>query len=102
MPGLIAFLAFLILLSGMGIQAIRLSRGRPWEPFAIGLLAGLAATLVYGLVDTVWGTPRTNPILWGQWGLLTAAWCQARVQRATVEASGHVEAEGGQAVRTPA
>ncbi len=81
LPGLIAFLAFLMLLWVMGTQAIRLSRGRAWEPLAIGLLAGLAAYLVHGLVDTVWGTPRSQPILWGHWGLLTAVWCWARTYR---------------------
>ena len=108
LPGLIAFLAFLILLSGMGMQAIRLSRGRPWEPLAIGLLAGLVATLVYGLVDTVWGTPRSHPILWAEWGLLTAAWCQTRAWRSLgppdgrrLRLVGHAGAEGGRAAGPP-
>lgn len=79
-PGLIAFLAFLILLAVMGIQAIRRSRGRPGEPLAIGLTAGMAAYLVHGLVDAIWHSPRSHPILWGYWGLLVAVWCWSRAR----------------------
>jgi putative inorganic carbon (HCO3(-)) transporter len=74
-PGLIAFLAFVILLWVIGLQAIRRSRGQPWEPLSIGLLAGLAAYCTHGMVDAIWHTPRSNPIIWGCWGLLTAVWC---------------------------
>jgi putative inorganic carbon (HCO3(-)) transporter len=77
-PGLIAFLAFIILLWVIGIQAIRSSRGRPWEPLATGLLGGVAAYCTHGLVDAIWGTPRSSPIIWGCWGLLTAVWCWTR------------------------
>lgn len=77
-PGLIAFLALVILLWVMGIQVIRPSRGRPWEPLSIGLLAGLAAFCAHGMVDAIWHTPRSNPIIWGCWGLLTAVWCWAK------------------------
>jgi putative inorganic carbon (HCO3(-)) transporter len=74
LPGLIAFLAFLILLWVMGVQAVRSSRGRAWEPLAIGLSAGLAAYCTHGMVDAIWGAPRSSPIIWGCWGLLTAVW----------------------------
>ncbi len=73
-PGLIAFLALIILLWVMGMQAIRLSRGQPWEPLTIGLLAGLAAYLVHGWVDAIWHTPRSHIIIWGYLGLLAAVW----------------------------
>jgi putative inorganic carbon (HCO3(-)) transporter len=78
LPGLIAYLSFLMLLWVMGIRAIRSSRGRPWEPLSIGLLGGLAAYSTHGMVDAIWGTPRSSPIIWGFWGLLTAAWCWTR------------------------
>jgi putative inorganic carbon (HCO3(-)) transporter len=81
LPGLIAFLAIVMLLVAMAGQAIRRSRGQPWEPLAIGLLGGLAAYLVHGLVDMVWNTPRSNPILWACWGLLAAVWCWSRSTR---------------------
>jgi putative inorganic carbon (HCO3(-)) transporter len=77
-PGLIAFLALVILLWVMGLQAIRPSRGRPWEPLSIGLLAGLVAFCTHGMVDAIWHTPRSNPIIWGCWGLLAAVWCWTR------------------------
>ena len=74
-PGLIAYLAFVLLLAMMGVQTIRHSRGRSWEPLAIGLLAGLAAYLTHGWMDAIWHTPRSHPIIWGHFGLLTALWC---------------------------
>jgi putative inorganic carbon (HCO3(-)) transporter len=73
-PGMIAFLAMLVLLLVMGVEAIRLSRGRRWEPLAIGLLGGLVAYLVHGLFDAIWHTPRSNIIIWGFFGVLTAVW----------------------------
>ncbi|MGD9317484.1 MAG: O-antigen ligase family protein, partial [Anaerolineae bacterium] len=78
LPGLIAYLSFLMLLWVIGIRAIHSSRGRPWEPLAIGLLGGLAAYCTHGMVDVIWRTPRSSPIIWGCWGLLTAAWCWTR------------------------
>jgi putative inorganic carbon (HCO3(-)) transporter len=77
-PGLIAYLSFLMLLWLIGTQSIRSSRGRPWEPLAIGLLGGLAAYCTHGMVDAIWSTPRSSPVIWGCWGLLTAVWCWTR------------------------
>jgi putative inorganic carbon (HCO3(-)) transporter len=94
-PGLIAFLALILLLGVMGVQAIRHSRGHPWEPLAIGLSAGFAAYLIHGLVDAVWYTPRSNPILWGFWGLLAAMWCWARASQPPTEAAEPEEAALG-------
>jgi putative inorganic carbon (HCO3(-)) transporter len=75
LPGLIAFLAMLFLLWFMGNQSLRRSRGRPWEPLALGLLAGFAAFLVHGLVDVVSSSPRVHILIWSHWGLLAAVWC---------------------------
>ncbi len=80
-PGFIAFLALIGLLGVMGVQAIRLSRGRPWEPLAIGLLAGLMAFLVHGLVDTVGSSLRAHIMIWGQFGLLAAVWRWTQTDR---------------------
>ena len=74
-PGLVAFLAVIMLLWWMAVRVFRQSRGRPWEPLALGLLAGLVAYLVHGLVDAIWHTPRSHPLIWSHWGLLTAIWC---------------------------
>jgi putative inorganic carbon (HCO3(-)) transporter len=79
--GLVAFLAFLVLLWTMGSQALRWSRGLPWEPLTLGLFGGLAAYLIHGLFDAIWRTPRSHPIIWGCWGLLTAVWCWSRERR---------------------
>ncbi len=73
-PGLVAFLALVILLVVLGAQTIRQSRGRPWEPLAIGLLAGLAAHLTHGIVDAVGYTPRASILLWAHLGMLAALW----------------------------
>jgi len=84
-PGMIAFLSLYVLLLVMGIQAIRLSRGRSWEPLAIGLLAGLVANLIHGFTDAVGSTtPRAHIVIWGFYGLLTAVWHWASV-RASVD-----------------
>jgi putative inorganic carbon (HCO3(-)) transporter len=80
-PGLIAFLAAVILLVAMGAQTIRQSRGRRWEPLAIGLLAGLAAHLTHGMVDAVGYSPRAHILVWGHFGLLTAVWYFSRLCR---------------------
>ena len=85
MPGLIAYLALIILLGVMGIQTIRQSRGRPWEPLAIGLLAGLVAFLIHGQVDTYGYTPRAHILVWGHFGLLAAVWNWARNRPAVKE-----------------
>jgi putative inorganic carbon (HCO3(-)) transporter len=85
-PGLVVFLALLILLGVLGIQAIRESRGRPWEPLAIGLLAGLIAYLVHGQVDAYGYTPRAHILVWGHFGLLTAVWKSTRLRAAAGKA----------------
>lgn len=79
-PGLIAFLALLILLAVMGIQTIRSSRGAPWEPLAVGLLAGFFAYLVHGLIDATGFTPRAHIVVWGYFGLMAALWRWTRMR----------------------
>jgi putative inorganic carbon (HCO3(-)) transporter len=80
-PGLVAFLALVILLGVLGAQTVRQSRGRPWEPLAIGLVAGLAAYLTHGMVDAVGYSPRAHILLWGHFGLLVALWYSCKVCR---------------------
>lgn len=84
-PGLVAYLALVILLVVLGAQTVRGSRGRPWEPLAIGLLAGLAAYLTHGMVDAVGYTPRASILLWGHLGLLAALWGWVRAYASTGE-----------------
>ena len=71
-PGLIAFLALILLLLVIGVQAIRASRGRPWEPLAVGLLAGLLAYLTHGLLDAIDYGSRGHFFVWVLFGLLGA------------------------------
>jgi putative inorganic carbon (HCO3(-)) transporter len=82
LPGLIAFVAMLFLLVAMGSQAVRLSRRQPWEPLAIGLLAGLAAYSVHGFIDVVASSPRVHILIWAHWGLVAGVWCWARAHQA--------------------
>jgi putative inorganic carbon (HCO3(-)) transporter len=79
-PGLVAFLALLIVLGYLGVEAIQESRGRPWQPLAIGLLAGLIAYLAHGQVDAYGYTPRAHILVWGHFGLLTAVWKWTRLR----------------------
>lgn len=73
-PGLVAFLALLILLGFMGVQAVRASRDRSGEPLAVGLLAGFSAFLVHGMVDATGFTPRAHIMVWGFFGMMAAFW----------------------------
>lgn len=76
--GMLAFWAMLIIFLVMAVQAVRRSGGQRWEPLALGLLGGMAAYLVHGLVDAIWHSPRSEIILWAFWGLLAAVWLQAQ------------------------
>jgi putative inorganic carbon (HCO3(-)) transporter len=82
LPGLVVFLAILLLLAVMGSQAIRFSRKQAWEPLAIGLLAGLAAYSVHGFVDVIASSPRAHILIWAQWGLMVAVWRWAQAHQA--------------------
>ncbi len=74
-PGLIAFLAILILTVYMGLSSIaelNVSGDIPLRALSIGLLAGIIALFFHGLVDiTVWGT-RVAYIPWLVIGLIAA------------------------------
>ncbi len=74
-PGLIAYLAILLLTLFMGLSSIaKLDRlaDIPLWAMSIGLFAGISALLFHGLVDiTVWGT-RAAFVPWLVIGLITA------------------------------
>lgn len=80
LPGLVAYLALVILLAVLGAQTVRRSRGQPWEPLAIGLLAGFAAYLTHGMVDAVGYTPRAHILVWGHLGMIAALWVWVQKQ----------------------
>jgi putative inorganic carbon (HCO3(-)) transporter len=84
LPGLTAFLALLILLVVMAVRSLALSRGRRLEPLAVGLSAGLVAYAFHGLVDHVWHTPRSHPIVWAYFGLIAALWTSLQTEGAAI------------------
>lgn len=73
-PGLVAFVALLLLLFAIAVRSIRLSRQGEWWPLAIGLLGALAAFAVHGLFDSITSYIRAHIVLWGLVGLQTALW----------------------------
>jgi len=77
-PGLIAWLAILVLVITTAWQVYRHGRtvGDGWVAgLGAGLLCSQVALAVHGLTDAVtWGMVRPAPIVWGLWGLAVAGW----------------------------
>jgi putative inorganic carbon (hco3(-)) transporter len=69
-PGLIIYLALLLLAAGVGWQVAR--RKPTFRPVALGVLAGLVAFHVYGQADAIALGAKPGLILWMFFGLLTA------------------------------
>ena len=81
LPGLVVYLAMLLLLARLGWQMAR-KRGGEKRPLILGLLANLAALHIYGLADALALGAKPGLLLWVNFALLTAAWglptaCQA-------------------------
>ena len=76
-PGLIAWLAILILVILTAWQVYRQGRsvGDGWiAGLGAGLFCTQVALVVHGLTDAVtWGMVRPAPIVWGLWGLAVAS-----------------------------
>ena len=70
LPGLVAYLAILINAVMIGWQVAK--RDEQLRPFALGLLAGLAALHIYGLTDVIAPGSKPGLIFWAALGLLTA------------------------------
>lgn len=70
-PGLIAFLAVLGTTAVLGWQVAR--KDTQLRPFAVGLLASLAALHLFGMTDAVALGAKPGLLLWIAFGLLTAA-----------------------------
>jgi putative inorganic carbon (HCO3(-)) transporter len=87
-PGLIAWLATLFVVTAAGWQLLRLGRAKGATTIAgigAGLLCSQLALVAHGLTDSVtWGMVRPTPIVWAVWGLAVAAY--------NVNLSGHSEA----------
>ena len=70
-PGLIAYLAFYIVLLFALIRRIRQSHD--WRrPLAIGLLGSLTVFLVHGIVDVPSYSPLSAIVIWGLFGFMMA------------------------------
>jgi uncharacterized protein involved in response to NO len=70
-PGLIAYLAFYIVLLFALIRRIRQSHD--WrQPLAIGLLGSLTVFLVHGIVDVPSYSPLSAIVIWGLFGFMMA------------------------------
>jgi putative inorganic carbon (HCO3(-)) transporter len=87
-PGLVAFLALLVLLGVMGWQAVRSGRRASWGPLAAGLLGGLAAYLLHGWFDAIDVGTRGHFFVWALFGLLAAVWHWSRVEVAATARPG--------------
>ena len=80
LPGVIAWLATLLIVVNLSLRVYlfgrRRNHGFGWE---VGLGAGLfcsqLALIIHGLTDAVtWGIVRPAPIVWVIWGLAIATW----------------------------
>lgn len=69
-PGLIAYLALLLVAVGSGWQVARRDEGL--RPFALGLLAGIAALHIYGLTDAIAPGAKPGLLFWFALGLIAA------------------------------
>ena len=70
LPGLIAYLALLMLVFWEGWQAARLDK--ELRPYAIGLMGGLVALHIFGLTDALALGAKPGLLFWINIGLLTA------------------------------
>ncbi len=70
-PGLILYVAFLILLFFVLLR--RIHRSDDWrQPLAIGLLGSLTVFLVHGIVDVPSYSPLSAIVIWGLFGVMMA------------------------------
>lgn len=70
LPGLIAYLAILLLAFWEGWQSARLDKAL--RPYALGLLGGLVALHIFGLTDALALGAKPGLLFWINIGLLTA------------------------------
>jgi len=82
LPGLVAWLAQMLLLLWMGVDAVRCARGGSLWPLAAGLLGGLVAYLIHGLTDSFTYYAKGHTLVWGCLSVIAALWLvlQGRMQ----------------------
>lgn len=77
-PGLLAWLAILLVVVALSWQLYRFGRVHQNVQSAglgAGLLCSQLALVVHGMTDAVtWGMVRPAPLVWAVWGLAVAAW----------------------------
>lgn len=88
LPGLIAFLATLVLLIVVSRETFRLSKGTPWRYLAHGLFGGFVVYLVHGFFDYITFSTKSASIIWTMMGLMVALWLYLRSTETSV--NGHV------------
>ncbi|MCP4423121.1 MAG: hypothetical protein GY803_01380 [Chloroflexi bacterium] len=70
LPGLVIYLALLIITAVIGLQVAK--QDEQLRPFALGILAGLAAIHIYGQGDTLALGSKPNLLFWVSLGLVAA------------------------------
>ncbi len=71
MPGLVAWLAILVLVtwSAWRVYCVKAKENSLRRSLALGFLGSQAALVLHGIVDCVtWGMVRPAPLIWGLWG----------------------------------
>lgn len=86
LPGLIAYLALLALTIWLGIQTAR--HNPQVRALALGLVSGLMALHIYGLMDALAPGSKSGVLFWYALGMLTALPCAARETPAQSDAIG--------------
>ncbi len=81
LPGLVGFLALILLLFVIAVRTIGLSRETEGWPLALGLLGALVAFLAHGMFDNPTSFIRPSAILWTLLGLQVAFWLHLREQQ---------------------
>jgi putative inorganic carbon (HCO3(-)) transporter len=78
-PGLIAWLAILVVVSVIAWQVYhkgRITHNGWYAGLGAGLLCSQVALVVHGMLDSVtWGMVRPAPIVWAIWGLIVTSGC---------------------------
>ena len=81
-PGLIAYIALLGIAAWVGLRVAR--RDATLRPLALGLVGGLGALHIYGLMDALAPGSKPGLVLWVALGLLTAMENNVRMENQRV------------------
>jgi len=73
-PGLVAYLAALILFVAVSWETFRLSEGTEWQPVAHGLFGSFVVYLAHGFFDYITFSTKPATLIWTAMGLMVALW----------------------------